>query len=311
MANIYDVIIIGGGPGGLAASIYANRAGYNTLIIEKIGFGGQMVLTDYIDNYPGFPDGIHGYEIQEKMVKQAEKFGMKHKFESVLKVVKNDNIFTVSTEKYNYQALTIIIATGAKHRILDIPGEREFSSRGVSYCATCDVPFFKDKDVIVVGGGDSALTEAAFLSKFAKTVKIIHRKERFRAVNSLVEDASKIEKISFLFNSTVTEIKGDNVVKKIVIKDIKTNEEREEVIDGVFIFIGLDPNTEFVDKSILDHENHIITDHCMETKIVGMYAVGDVRSGAFRQIVCAVASGATAAEYAGKYIDKLKGNEYK
>ena len=311
MNDIYDLIIIGGGPAGLAASIYSNRAGYDTLVIEKVGFGGQMVLTDLIDNYPGFPDGINGFELHNKMVKQAEKFGMKSKIEPVTNIEKKDNIFLVKTTNNLFKALTVIIASGAKYRKLNIPGESKFSSRGVSYCATCDGPFFKGKDIIVVGGGDTALTEAMFLSKFAKTVKIIHRRDRFRAVKSLVDQAKNNEKINFIFNSIATEIKGDNLVKSIVLKNNKTNEINEINIDGVFIFIGLVSNTDFVDKSILDEDNHIITDICMLTKIEGLFAAGDVRSQAFRQIVCAVASGATASEYAGKYIDKLKGNEYK
>lgn len=311
MNDVYDLIIIGGGPAGLAASIYANRAGYDTLVIEKVGFGGQMVLTDLIDNYPGFPDGVNGFDLHDKMVKQAEKFGMKSKLEPVIGIEKKENIFYVKTSNGLYKSLTIIIASGAKHRRLNVPGEGKFASRGVSYCATCDGPFFKEKEIIVVGGGDTALTEAMFLSKFAKSVKIVHRRDRFRAVKSLVDQAANNGKISFIFDSIVTEIKGDNLVSSIVLKNIKTNEENEMNIDGVFIFVGLDPNTDFVDKSILDEGNHINTDICMLTKIEGLFAAGDVRSQAFRQIVCAVASGATASEYAGKYIDKLKGNEYK
>ena len=311
MKDIYDLIIIGGGPAGLAASIYSNRAGYDTLVIEKVGFGGQMVLTDLIDNYPGFPDGINGFELHNKMVKQAEKFGMKSKIEPVTGIEKKDNIFIIKTGNGEYKSLTVIIASGAKHRRLNIPGESKFSSRGVSYCATCDGPFFKEKDIMVIGGGDTALTEAMFLSKFARSVKIVHRRDRFRAVKSLVDQANSNKKISFIFNSIATEIKGDNLVKSIGLKNIKTNEEKELNIDGIFIFVGLDPNTDFVNKSILDEGNYITTDICMLTKIEGLFAAGDVRSQAFRQIVCAVASGATASEYAGKYIDKLKGNEYK
>ena len=311
MLEVYDIIIIGGGPAGLAASIYANRAGYNTLVIEKIGFGGQMVLTDFIDNYPGFPEGIHGFELQDKMVKQAEKFGMKSKFTTVKKVEKIDNEFIVTTEEETYKSLTVIIASGANHRELGIPGEKKFASRGVSYCATCDGPFFRDKDIFVIGGGDTALTEAIFLAKFGKSVTVIHRKDRFRAVKALVDQAENHEKINFLLNTIVTEIKGDQTVKSIVTKNIITNKIEELNADGIFIFIGLDPNTQFLDKSIIDEGSYILTDFCMKTSVKGLYAAGDVRSGVFRQIVCAVASGATSAEYAGKYIDKLKGNAYK
>ncbi len=310
MKDLYDLIIIGGGPAGLAASIYANRAGYNTLVLEKVGFGGQVILTDFIDNYPGFPDGISGFELQDRMVKQAVKFGMKSKIEPVNNVEKKDDFFLITTSDNSYKSLAVIIASGAKYRRLSIPGESKFASHGVSYCATCDGPFFKEKDILVVGGGDTALTEAMFLTKFAKSVKIVHRRDRFRAVKSLVDQAGKNQKISFIFNSILTEIKGDNFVKSVIIKDTKTEELREEKTEGVFVFIGLDPNTEFVDKSMLDEENHIPTDICMLTKIKGLFAAGDVRSQAFRQIICSVASGATASEYAGKYIDQLKGNEY-
>ncbi len=310
MNDIYDLIIIGGGPAGLAASIYSNRAGYDVLVIEKVGFGGQMVLTDLIDNYPGFPDGVNGFELQDKMVKQAEKFNMQSKFEAVKNIEKKENYFIVTTDNNSYKSLSVIIASGAKSRKLSIPGEGKFTSRGVSYCATCDGAFFKEKDIIVIGGGDTALTEAMYLSKFGKTVKIVHRRDRFRAVKSLVDLAEKNEKINFIFDSIPTEIKGDNFVKSIVLKNNKTGEQSEINVDGVFIFVGLDPNTDFVDKSILDESNYIITDICMATKIEGLFAAGDVRSQAFRQIVCAVANGAAASEYAGKYIDQIKGNEY-
>jgi thioredoxin reductase (NADPH) len=221
------------------------------------------------------------------MVTQAKKFGMKSKNETVFKIEKENNIFNITTDNGEHRSLAVIIASGAKYRELGIPGETEFASRGVSYCATCDGPFFKNKDIVVVGGGDTALTEALFLTKFAKTVTIIHRKERFRAVQAL------------------------NSVKSVILKNIKSGETKEFSTGGVFVFIGLDPNTDFLDKSILDKENYIVTDNCLLTNIEGLYAAGDVRSGAFRQIVCAVASGATCVEYAGKYIDKLKGNEYK
>lgn len=310
MKDLYDIIIIGGGPAGLAASIYASRSGYDTLVLEKVGFGGQVILTDFIDNYPGFPDGVSGFELHDKMVKQAEKFGMKSKMEAVTKIEKKDDFFIITTPENSYKSLAIIIASGAKYRRLNIPGEGKFASKGVSYCATCDGPFFKEKDIYVIGGGDTALTEAMYLTKFAKSVKIVHRRDRFRAIKSLVDQASKNQKINFIFNSVLTEIKGDNFVKSVIIKDTKTEEQKEEKADGVFVFIGLDPNTDFVDKSILDEENHIITDICMLTKIKGLFAAGDVRSQAFRQIVCAVASGATASEYAGKFIDQLKGTEY-
>jgi len=311
MNDIYDIIIIGGGPAGISAGIYSSRAGYNTLLFENIGFGGQMMLTDIIDNYPGFPEGITGFELQEKMVKHMKKFGIKTSTSTVTKIENIDNIFIIHTDQEKYKSYSVIIATGAKHRILNIPGEKKFAAKGVSYCGTCDGPFFKDKDLIVIGGGDTALSEAIFLSKFAKSVTIIHRRDRFRAVQSLVEQANKNNKISFLFNHIATEIKGSEKVESILIKDLIKNDIYEKKIDGIFIFIGLDPNTNFIDKSLLDENNYIITDCNMQTKKNGIFAAGDVRSGTFRQIICATSNGATASEYAGKYVDELKGIAYK
>ena len=309
--NDYDIVIIGGGPAGLSAGIYASRAGYKTLIIEKIGTGGQMMLTDVIDNYPGFPDGITGFELQDKMVKQAQKFGTEIITDDIVKIEKNDNEFIVYSPQKKYTCLSVIIASGARHKTLDVKGEKEFASRGVSYCGTCDAPFFRNKDVVVLGGGDSALTEALFIAKFAKSIKIVHRKDRFRAVQSLVKQAEENPKIRFVFNSVLDEIKGENFVKSVVIKNILTNDVKEVQSDGVFIFVGLSPNTEFVPKEILNDAKYIITDSKMATKSSGIFACGDVRADTFRQVICASSDGATAAESAGHYIDELKGCAYK
>lgn len=311
MSDMYDLIIVGGGPAGLSSAIYACRAGYNTLVIEKLGFGGQMMLTDLIDNFPGFPEGITGFELQNNMTEQAKKFGMQSVTENVVKIDKTDGVFQVKTDENTYKALSVIIATGAKHRSLGIPGEFDFASKGVSYCGTCDGPFFRDKEVYVIGGGDTALTEALFLAKFASKVKIVHRRDRFRAVKSLVDTAAAKNNIEFVFNSIPTEIKGDEKVRSVILKNTKTGAEEEKPIDGVFIFIGLIPNTGFVDKSMLDEENYVKTDAHGTTSIEGLFAAGDVISDTFRQIVCACSDGAKAAEHAGKFIDKLKGNEYK
>ncbi|HOV13868.1 MAG TPA: thioredoxin-disulfide reductase [Spirochaetota bacterium] len=308
---IHDLIIIGGGPAGLSCGIYSGRAGNKTLIIEKIGTGGQMMLTDVIDNYPGFEDGITGFELQDKMVKQCKKFNVAIEFDDVKSIKLADGIFSVQCENNRYDSPAVVIASGAKHRQLGVKGEKEFSGRGVSYCGTCDGPFFRDKDVIVIGGGDSALTEALFISKFAKSIKVIHRKNRFRAVDSLVELAKKDTKISFVFDTVVEEIKGDNFVNSVIIKNLLTNEIKEVVAEGVFIFVGLDPNSEFLPDEILDDKKYIITNSKMETSIKGLYAAGDIRSGAFRQVVCATSDGATAAFYAGEFIDEIKGRTYK
>jgi len=309
MSDLYDIIIIGGGPAGLSAGIYATRAGYKTLLIEKMGFGGQMMLTDIIDNYPGFDEGVSGFELQDRMVKQVKKFGIEHIFADVNKVSKIDNEFCVCADDKIYKAMSVIIASGAKRRLLGIPGEKDFSSRGVSYCGTCDGPLFRNKDIVVVGGGDTAITEALFLSKFAKSMKVVHRKDRFRAVKSLVDQLSSKQNVEYIFNSNVVEIKGDDVVKSVIIEN--NNKERTEIqTEGVFVFVGLIPNSEFLDKELLDQDNYVTADITMQTNIKGIYAAGDIRTGAFRQIVCAASSGATAAEYAGKYVDDLKGVAY-
>lgn len=311
MNEIYDLVIIGGGPAGLASSIYANRAGYKTLILEKIGLGGQMVITDVINNYPGFSQGISGYELHLNMVDHAKRYGMKNESAEVKKITKTDKKFIISSTDKEYEALAVIIASGAKHRSLDVPGEKEFSSKGVSYCATCDGPFFRNKDIFVIGGGDTAVMEAAFLAKFAKTVRIVHRRERFRAVKALTDQTDRLDNVSYVFNSIVLEINGKEKVENVLLKNVVTNEIKEEKIDGVFVLVGILPNTDFLDKTLLDTANYVITDNHMRTKVDGLFAAGDVRSDTFRQVICAAGDGARAAESAGKYIDELKGTLYK
>lgn len=308
--EIYDIVVIGAGPAGLTAAYYAGRANYKTIILEKFSPGGQMILTTDIDNYPAFPEPVSGFELQEKMTAQVKKFNVKIKTEEVQEIEKKDN-FIIKTASGNYTAYSVIIATGARHRNLGIPGEKEFSSKGVSYCGTCDGPFYRGKQVYVIGGGDTALTEAIFIAKFAKSVKIVHRKDRFRAVASLTNRIKNIDNIECIFNTVATEIKGENLVNSIVLKNIKTNQIQEEKTDGVFIFIGLIPNTDFVADEVLDSSKYIITNHKMETSINGLFAAGDIRSETFRQIVCAASDGAKAAQFAGEYVDELKGVAYK
>jgi thioredoxin reductase (NADPH) len=310
MSEVFDIIIIGGGPSGLSAGMYCTRAGFNTLLIEKIGTGGQLMLTDLIDNYPGFHEGITGFDLQERLKKQAIKFGLNITYDSVKGIEKKDSDFFISTSEKQYTAKSVIIASGAKHKELGVKGEKEFAARGVSYCGTCDGPFFKDKNVVVIGGGDTALTEAIYVSKFVKNLTIIHRKDRFRAVCNLVNKIENIPAIGKSFNSVITEIKGDNKVRSVIIKDIVTQETREIETDGVFIFIGIIPNSDFINLPILDNEKFVITNNKMETSIEGLFACGDIRSNAFRQIVCAASDGATAANYAGEYINFIKGCKY-
>ena len=307
---MYDVIIIGAGPAGLTAGIYSGRAGYKTLIIEKLSAGGQMMLTDVIDNYPGFPEGITGFDLQDKLKKQADKFGTEFVYGEVSAIDKIGDIIAITCEGKKYETKTAIIATGARHRRLGARGEKEFSSKGVSYCGTCDGPFFRGKNVVVVGGGDTALTEAIFLARLAKSVAVVHRRDRFRAVDSLIKATEGLPNISFIYNSTLEEIKGDAVVKSAVLKNTITEKTQEILVDGVFVFVGLDPNSAFLAKNLKDEKGYIITDKDMKTSIKGLFAAGDVRADAYRQIVCACGDGAKAAKFALEYVDELSGNAY-
>ena len=307
-----DILIIGAGPAGLSAAVYAARAGFKTMMLEKIGAGGQMMLTDKIDNYPGFPEGIAGFDLQNKMLFHAKKFGAKLHYGEAAKIEKTHEGFSIAlTDGKIMNASSVIIATGASHRPLGVPGEVEFTNKGVSYCGTCDGPFFRGKKTIVVGGGDSALTEALFIAKFAKEVTIVHRRDRFRAVHSLVKQIEMIPIIKTKMNTTVEEICGAESVTGVILKDTVTGEKTNFATDGVFIFTGLIPATNFVPAELLDGQRYIITNEKMGTAIPGLYAAGDARSGAFRQVICAASDGAVAANYAGEWLEAKHGNAYK
>jgi thioredoxin reductase (NADPH) len=310
MSEIYDIIIIGGGPAGLSAGIYACRSGYKTLLLEKTGYGGQMNIISDIDNYPGFADGVTGAELWDRMMNQAKKFKLETKIDKVNKIVKDKQAITLETYEGSYQAHSVIIASGARHRTLKIAGEGKLTGKGVSYCGVCDGFFFRGKEIVVIGGGDSALTEALYLAKFASKVTIIHRRDRFRAVDSIVKLAEKEPKISFLFNRSPVSINGEESVESITLRDVETDETSDMPIEGVFVFVGLVPNSDFIDPELMDDDSHVITDITMATKESGVYAAGDIRSGAFRQIICACSDGATAASYAGAYVDEKKGTAY-
>jgi len=312
-AKIYDAIIIGGGSAGLTAGIYLSRARMNTLLIEKAMTGGQAVLTEIIENYPGFPEGIGGPELMQKMGEQAKRFGLKIEYGEVKKVKANekDKIKIVKTGSQEYKALTVIIASGAEAKRLGVPGEEELRGRGVSYCATCDAPFFQNQKLVVVGGGDTAIEEALYLTKFAREITIIHRRDRLRATKILQERAFSNQKINFVWDSVVTRIVGKEKVEGISIKNIKTGEEKEIFCQGVFLFVGNLPNTNFLEGVIkLDERGYIITDDNMMTSQEGIYACGDVRRKILRQVVTACGEGATAAFAAVKYIEELKGISY-
>ncbi len=293
---MYDIIIIGGGPAGLSASIYSKRFGLSTLLIEKFGIGGQVLLTDLVENYPGFPEGIKGPELVYKMEEQAKKFGVEFLIDEVLDVEIDNEIKKTKTNSSIYESDGLIISTGVNPKKLDIPGEKEFTGKGVSYCAICDAFFYKNKNVLVVGGGDSALTEALYLTNFANKVYIIHRRDKLRAAQYLQEKAFKNNKIEFIFNSILKEIKGEKRVEKVLIQNIKEDKIYELDVDGIFIYIGLAPNSSlFKDKINLDENGFINTDSEMRTNKKFVYAVGDVRKKELRQIITACADGAIAA----------------
>jgi thioredoxin reductase (NADPH) len=305
-----EVIILGGGPAGLTAGIYAGRNLLKTLIIEKAIVGGNAALTEKIDNYPGFPEGITGEELVKRMETQAKKFGSKILEADVLNFHIDGIWKIIETSNGTYRAPTLIIATGTRPRKLEVPGEEEFIGKGVSYCAVCDGAFFTGKRVAVIGGGDSAVEEAIYLTKFAEEVIIIHRRDTLRAEKITQQKAFSNPKIKFLWSHIVKAIEGDKKVERLILQDLKTNEIKQLPIDGVFIYVGLIPNTEIF-KGILnlDKDGFIITDEKMHTSIPGIYAAGDVRGKILRQIVTAVADGAIAGMEASKFLEDIKYNK--
>jgi len=299
-----EVIIIGGGPAGLTASLYTSRARLQTLLIQNALFGGQMTTTELIENYPGFPQGVTGDELSRLMEEQAKRFGLETINEEVVEVKLEGNLKEVRTYESNYSWEALIICTGTEYRKLGVPGEKEFTGKGISYCATCDGAFFKDSQIFVVGGGDSALTEALFLTKFVKELTIIHRRDELRATKIYQERALANSKIKFLWNSVVQEIKGDQIVRSVLVKNVKTGEVKEFATEGIFLFVGLIPRTQFLKGLInMDEEGYIITDDKCETSVKGIFAAGDCRKKLLRQIATAVGEGATAAFAAEKYLE--------
>ena len=304
---IYDVVIVGGGPAGLTCGLYASRAGLKVLLVERMGCGGNSALTDRIENYPGFPDGIGGIELASLFESHARRFGLEIKFEEVKDLKLCEKQKTIITDSGSYDARTVVIATGASYRKAGVPGEKELIGKGVSFCATCDAPFFKDKDVAVIGGGDSAIQEADYLSRFARRVTIIHRREVLRATKILAERVRKNPKVEVIWSSVVTGIIGQTKVEGIEIKNVKTNEIVTRKTDGVFVFIGFVPNTSFVPKVIERSESGcIITDDTMKTSVEGVYACGDARKKILKQVITAAADGATAAFAVRKYLEETK-----
>ncbi len=303
MAKEYDVIIIGGGPAGLSAGIYASRSRLRTLLIEKGMFGGLIANAELVENYPGFPDGISGFDIGERMSQQASKFGLKTLSAEVTSVDLLKDIKTINTTEGDFSAKAIIIASGAERKRLGVPGEELFINRGVSYCATCDGALFKDRIVAVVGGGDSAVEETLFLTRFASKVIIIHRRNQLRASKMAQERALSHKKIELMWDTVVEEIRGNNKISELVVRNVKTGETSQIAVDGVFVYVGQSPNTSFLKGQVpLDKEGYIITDDRMGTQVKGVYAAGDIRRNSSRQVITAAGDGATAAISAEKFL---------
>jgi thioredoxin reductase (NADPH) len=301
---IYDVIIVGGGPAGLSAAIYSSRARLKTLLIEKNGCGGQMTVTDLIENYPGFNDGINGFDLSVKLETQAKNFGAEIVYDEV-REIKNGDVKKVVAINSVYDSKTVIIAAGTSVKEMNIPGEAKFKGKGVSFCATCDAPFYRQKEVLVVGGGDSAVQEAIYLASFAKKVTILHRRNELKATKILQERMLSHSNISVIYNTAPKEIAGQQQIKEVIVTDLQTNQDKHLKADGVFVFIGLIPNTLFSTGVALDENGYIITDENMHTATWGIFACGDIRQKHLRQVVTATSDGVHAAFSAEHYIDNL------
>jgi thioredoxin reductase (NADPH) len=307
MADLYDLIIIGGGPAGLTAGIYASRRKLKNLIITK-DIGGQAATVPHVENYPGLAK-VDGFELTENMKKQAESFGAEFVYEEVRKISKVDDLFSAETVTgKKFQAQSLILSFGVTPRNLDVPGEKEFTNKGVTYCANCDAPLYKDKIVAVVGGGNAALDAAEYLSKIAQKVYLIHRRDEFRGDEILVEKVKAQENVELIFDSVVTEIKGEQFVTSITIKNLKDENEKELEVNGVFVEIGHVVNSTPIKETVkVDDKNQIVIDDYCNTSEQGIFAAGDVSSGEYKQIIIAAGEGAKAALSAYKYLQHKKG----
>ena len=305
MKHIYDMIIIGGGPAGYTSALYASRAGFDTVIIEKMSVGGQMMLTDVIDNYPGFPQGVDGFTLSENMRLSAERFGATTMYDEVVKVELSGEIKEVETA-YSGTLLskTVVIATGANPRELGLENEQELLGAGIHYCAHCDGRFYKDKVAVVVGGGNSAVSDALYLSHLCKKVYLVHRRDVLRATKIYHDQIEKAENIEFCYNSVLSKVESENSkVSSVSLIDVKTNEKRDIDCDGVFISIGRKPATDFLEDALeLDSGGYIVADESTKTSIDGVFAVGDVRTKVLRQVVTAVSDGAVAVHFAEEFL---------
>lgn len=306
MSQIYDTIIIGGGPAGLSAGLYAARSRMKTLLIERAKYGGQATTTDELENYPGSIEECTGTTLSERMRKQAEEFGTEFAKDEIVEVELSGDMKVVKGRKETYQAKTIIVATGATPRLSGFKNELELRGKGVSYCATCDADFFTDLDIAVIGGGDSAITEAIYLTKFAEHVTVVHRRDALRAAKSLQEKAFANPKIDFIWNSTVEEALGDEILEGLVLKNRETGETSELKVDGCFVFVGYDPISKLFEGQIEMENGYIVTDDDMKTNLPGVFAAGDIRKKLLRQVITAAADGAIAATAAEHYIENHK-----
>ncbi len=304
------VLILGSGPAGLSAALYAARADLEPVVLTGSDLGGQVSLTYTVENYPGFPEGVGGSEMVELFQKQAERFGAKIEYDTATSVDLSSRPFRIETYNTVYLADSLIVTTGAAPRRLDIPGERDLTGKGVSYCATCDGWFFKNKEVFVIGGGDSAVEEALFLTRFANSVTIVHRRDELRAGAILQTRAIENPKIKMIWNSLLTEIKGEDSVKSAVLIDLVTGKQRELPVDGVFIFIGHTPNTQlFEGKLDMEHGGYLITDKKMRTNIPGVFAAGEAADPIYRQVITSAGMGAAAAIQANHFLDEASSRE--
>ena len=305
--EIYDVLIIGGGPGGLTTGIYSCRAQLKTAMIEKMMPGGQVISTDFIENYPGFEEGVGGIDLMQRMEKQARRFGLEILTGTVEDIDLESNPKKVTASGKEYHAKSIVIATGTTPKLLGIPGEKELKGRGVSYCATCDGPFFKDKDIVVIGGGSSGVQESLYLTRFVNSITLFEYMGQLNAEKILQERARKEPKIKIFTNHQVLAINGEQTVQSVLVKNRANGEERLIAASGVFIWVGVQPNTDFlVGKVDMDDWHYIKTDVMMETSVPGVFAIGDVRDASVRQITTAVGDGTTAAISALKYVESLE-----
>lgn len=303
--KIYDVIVAGAGPAGMTAAVYTSRANMSTLLLERGAPGGQMANTEEIENYPGFTS-ILGPELANKMFEHAQQFGAEYAYGDIREIRDEEPYKRVITGDKEYLAKAVIVATGAEHRMLGVPGEKEFSGRGVSYCAVCDGAFFRGKELVVVGGGDSAVEEAVFLTRFASKVTIVHRRDQFRAQKILQKRAFENEKISVIWDTQVREIRGDGKVQSVLLENVKTGEQREFATDGIFIYVGMNPLSQPVrNLGITNEAGYIVTDEKMQTKVKGVFAAGDVREKMLRQVVTATGDGSIAAQSAQHYVEEL------